>query len=194
MRLFECQGCGQPLFFENSLCESCGRRLGFLSSMMTMTALEPSGPRWKALADPISEYIYCANLRFDICNWLIPADSGQTFCAACRHNRTIPDLSDQRNMTLWRRIEIAKRRLFYSLLRLRLPLRDKSQDTAGLAFDFLAPTKKPIMTGHLEGVITINLAEADDSEREKQRGVLDEPYRTLLDIFVTKSRIIIGIA
>jgi hypothetical protein len=148
-----------------------------------MTALEPSGERWQASADPSSEYIHCANLKFDSCNWLIPADSGETFCAACRHNRTIPDLSDQRNLTLWRRIEIAKRRLFYSLLRLGLPLRNKAQDSTGLAFDFLAPTRKPVMTGHLDGVITINLAEADDSEREKQRGMLDEPYRTLLGHF-----------
>jgi hypothetical protein len=74
MRLFECQGCGHPLYFENSLCESCGRPLGFLSAAMTMTALEPSGGRWKALADPLSDYIYCANLAFDGCNWLIPAN------------------------------------------------------------------------------------------------------------------------
>ena len=39
------------------------------------------------------------------------------------------------------------------------------------------------MTGHLGGVITINLAEADDSEREKQRGAMGEPYRTLLGHF-----------
>jgi|SRR5580704_394346 hypothetical protein len=183
MRFFECQVCGQPLFFENSFCEGCGSRLGFLASKMTMTALEPTGERWKSSVDPIHDYIYCANLTFDGCNWLIPADDGQTYCAACRHNRTIPDLSDQRNLVLWRRIEIAKRRLFYSLLRLRLPLRNKTDDPTGLAFDFLAPTKNPVMTGHLEGVITINLAEADDSEREKQRGIFDEPYRTLLGHF-----------
>ena len=39
------------------------------------------------------------------------------------------------------------------------------------------------MTRHLEGVITINLFEADDAEREKQRGAMDEPYRTLLGHF-----------
>jgi hypothetical protein len=183
MRLYECQACGQLLFFENSMCESCGRRIGFLSSKMTMSALERSGENWKALADPIHDYIYCANFAFDGCNWLIPADSGEAFCAACRHNRTIPDLSDQRNLTQWRRIEIAKRRLFYSLLRLGLVLSSKNQDPAGLAFDFLAPTGQPVMTGHLDGVITINLAEADDSEREKQRGALGEPYRTLLGHF-----------
>ena len=58
MQLFECQACGHPLYFENSLCESCGRHLGFMSAAMTMTALEQSGERrWKALADPISDYI-----------------------------------------------------------------------------------------------------------------------------------------
>ena len=185
MRLFECQGCGHPLYFENFQCESCGRRLGFLPAQMVLTALEPCGERWKAFVEPLtdSSYVYCANLAFDGCNWLIPANSGEHFCLACRHNRTIPDLTDERNLMLWRRVETAKRRLFYNLLRLNLPLATKSEAQTGLAFDFLAPTNGPVMTGHLDGVITINLAEADDAEREKQRGAMDEPYRTLLGHF-----------
>jgi hypothetical protein len=39
------------------------------------------------------------------------------------------------------------------------------------------------MTGHDNGLITINLAEADDSERERQRHQMGEPYRTLLGHF-----------
>jgi hypothetical protein len=39
------------------------------------------------------------------------------------------------------------------------------------------------MTGHANGLITINLAEADDSERERQRRQMGEPYRTLLGHF-----------
>ena len=39
------------------------------------------------------------------------------------------------------------------------------------------------MTGHASGLITINLAEADDSERERQRQQMGEPYRTLLGHF-----------
>ena len=39
------------------------------------------------------------------------------------------------------------------------------------------------MTGHASGLITINLAEADDSERERQRRQMGEPYRTLLGHF-----------
>lgn len=186
MRLFECQGCRHPLYFETFLCESCGRRLGFLPTQTTLTALTPCGEEhWKAFEEPESPdtYVYCANLTFDSCNWLVPAASGERFCLACRHNRTVPDLTNERNITLWRRIETAKRRLFYSLLRLKLPLATKSQAKTGLAFDFLAPTHRPVMTGHLDGVITINLAEADDAEREKQRGAMDEPYRTLLGHF-----------
>ena len=183
MQLFECQACGQPLYFENVVCGSCGRRLGYLPEKTTITALEPDGEQYKALADPDGRYFTCANLVYESCNWLIPADSGDTYCVACRHNRTIPDLSDKRNLILWRRIEVAKHRLFYSLLRLRLPLVTKMSDPTGLAFDFLAPDSKQIMTGHLGGVITINLAEADDSEREKQRGAMGEPYRTLLGHF-----------
>jgi hypothetical protein len=39
------------------------------------------------------------------------------------------------------------------------------------------------MTGHDNGLITINLAEADDAERERRRGQMGEPYRTLLGHF-----------
>ena len=39
------------------------------------------------------------------------------------------------------------------------------------------------MTGHDFGVITINLAEADDAERERRRVQLNEPYRTILGHF-----------
>jgi hypothetical protein len=39
------------------------------------------------------------------------------------------------------------------------------------------------MTGHTDGVITINLAEADDLECERRRHQMGEPHRTLLGHF-----------
>ena len=57
------------------------------------------------------------------------------------------------------------------------------QDTQrGLAFDFLSsPPEGPrVLTGHADGIITINIEEANDSERERIREQLHEPYRTLL--------------
>ncbi len=184
MKLFHCQHCGQPLFFENARCESCGRDIGYLPARETMTALEPRDGALRALAEPRGRYRYCDNARHGVCNWLVP-EGGELFCAACRHNRTIPDLSRPGNLAHWRRIEIAKHRLIYSLLRLRLPLTPRTADPNGLGFDFLADDlgAAPILTGHASGLITVNLAEADDAERERRRSHMGEPYRTLLGHF-----------
>jgi hypothetical protein len=91
MRLFECQACGQALYFENVLCESCGRKLGYLPNLATLSALEPAGEKWRALADGGAPYRYCANVAHESCNWLIADDGDEPFCLACRHNRTIPN-------------------------------------------------------------------------------------------------------
>jgi hypothetical protein len=189
MKLFECQNCGQPLYFENTSCESCGLRLGFLPEQATISALKDDDGLWHALAQPKERFRYCSNAAHDVCNWLVPADSDEQFCVACRHNRTIPDLSQPENLLHWRKIETAKHRLFYSLLKLRLPLASKVEDEeGGLAFDFIADREGPqghipVLTGHDNGLITINLAEADDPERERQRSQMGEPYRTLLGHF-----------
>jgi hypothetical protein len=186
MKLFECQNCGQPLYFENTRCESCGLRLGYLPVKETVTALQDGEGELRALADTSRPYRYCANAQYEVCNWLVPADSPDSFCAACRHNRTIPDLSLPGNVANWRKVEVAKHRLFYTLLELGLPLTTRSEEPdAGLAFDFLAsePGGPPVLTGHASGLVTINLAEADDAERERQRAKMGEPYRTLLGHF-----------
>jgi hypothetical protein len=118
----------------------------------------------------------------------VASDQEEPFCTACRHNRTIPDLTNPENRLRWRKIEAAKHRLFYTLLRLRLPLTTRPDDPNGLAFDFLSSpvgtaAAAPILTGHAGGLITLNIAEADDSERERQRKSMGEPYRTLLGHF-----------
>jgi hypothetical protein len=188
MKLFECQGCRQPLYFEYTRCESCGRQLGYLPARDTVTALQAKDGNLQALAEPAGNYRYCANVEHNVCNWLLPLDHPEQFCAACRHNRTIPDLSQPHNLNRWRKIEIAKHRLFYTLLKLRLPLTTKAEDPEGLAFDFIADREvdghhTAVMTGHASGLITINLAEADDPERERQRFEMGESYRTLLGHF-----------
>jgi hypothetical protein len=189
MKLFECQHCGQPLYFENSNCFSCGRTVGYLPDHDTISALGDDGAACRSLALPYERYRHCANAGYGSCNWMIPSESLETYCAACRHNRTIPNLSDPNNLANWRKIEIAKHRLFYTLLKLHLPLITKTEDPAGLAFDFVADAAggprdaTAVMTGHLNGLITINLAEANDAERERRRDDMDEPYRTLLGHF-----------
>ena len=188
MKLFECQNCGQPLYFENRRCESCGSRLGYLPSEQTVTALQPDGNLWRALAERNVRYRFCQNATHDVCNWLIAAHEPEQFCIACRHNRTIPDLTQPENLRRWRLIEAAKHRLFYTLIKLHLPLDANGTDANSLMFDFVerageAAQGPPVMTGHNNGLITINLAEADDAERERQRGRMGELYRTLLGHF-----------
>jgi hypothetical protein len=40
-----------------------------------------------------------------------------------------------------------------------------------------------VLTGHDQGIITLNIAEADDAKRETIRHAMKEPYRTLLGHF-----------
>ncbi len=188
MKLFKCQSCGQIVYFENVRCESCGHALGYLPRAMTVTALEPDGDALSALAARGTPVRLCDNASHHACNWLVAADGVTTLCLACRHNRTIPDLTDPENLQRWQKIEAAKHHLFYSLVRLNLPLATRIDDPEhGLAFDFLAegpdPTGPKVMTGHDNGLITIALAEADDAERERRRTQMQEPYRSLLGHF-----------
>jgi hypothetical protein len=193
VKLFRCQACGQVLHFENTRCETCGRSLGYLPDHAQLSALEPAGTPsrpdiWHAWADPGQDHRFCANSARGACNWLVPADSPEAYCIACRHNRTVPDLSVPRHLMLWRKLELAKHRLFYTLIRLRLPLRNRTDDPEqGLAFDFLSDSAgqaaPKVMTGHDSGLITLRLEEADDAERERMRQEMAETYRTLLGHF-----------
>ena len=175
MRLFSCPSCKLAVFFSNVKCERCAVELGYDPATNRMIALVEGAP-----------YKHCANHPHQVCNWLLPAASVETLCRACRHNEVIPDLSIPENLPLWRRMEEAKHRLLYTILRLRLPLFDRTERPAdGLGFQFLAADdpKTQVMTGHAGGLITIALTEANDAEREQRRARLHEPYRTLLGHF-----------
>ncbi len=189
MKVFSCQACGQLIYFENVRCERCGHALGYLPDRETLSALEPQDDGlWQALGNRGRRYRYCRNEDSGVCNWMIPARSEEEFCAACRHNRTIPDLTAPENAQLWQRLETAKHRLFYSLLRFELPLKNRADDPShGLTFDFLAEPPQThgqqVMIGHDSGLVTLAVREADDAERERVRSAMGEPYRTLLGHF-----------
>ena len=174
MRRFPCE-CGNTLFFGSSRCLHCKRDVGFDTERQAMTAIRPGGPMR-----------LCENgTRHAVCNWVVPFLGGKRLCDACKLNRTIPDLRDARNVMLWGRMELAKRRLLYTLLSLGMKLPSKTENPkAGLAFDIVSTVSNPsVTTGHLNGVITVNLEEADDTYRQIHRQQLGENSRTLLGHF-----------
>jgi hypothetical protein len=191
VKLFTCTHCGQVLYFENSRCEKCQYPLGFEAQQLQLRPLvaQPDGRTYHlygARAHEASTYTYCQNHQHDVCNWLVPTDSATPFCMACDLNRTIPDLSQPGFLQRWHDIEAAKHRLVYSLLCLRLPVVSKRvYPGEGLQFDFKADEspEQRVMTGHDNGLITINIAEADAIEREQARQAMHELYRTLLGHF-----------
>jgi hypothetical protein len=187
VKLFTCQACDNIVHFENRVCGNCGHRLAYAPEQGLMVSLESDPQGWRTLHSPADPRSLCANAEMDACNWIVPPGSDDVLCAACRHNGTIPELSDAGRVQAWRDLEQAKHRLFYTLMRWNLPLRTRQEDPDhGLIFHFLAddPARgKKVMTGHENGVITIALSETDDIERERRRLQMGEPYRTLLGHF-----------
>jgi hypothetical protein len=187
MQAFSCD-CGQPIFFHNLFCLACNRDLGYDPTSRELGTLESAGAGlWVRVGDkrtPAPRFRTCAHRgAVAACNWLVPADQPEAICLSCRLTRVIPVLDRPKNASRLRDIEIAKRRLLFGVQHLELPIEPKSapESPRGLAFDFLESfPEKPVLTGHADGVITINVAEADDDYREKNREALREPYRTVL--------------
>ena len=180
MRAFYCDGCGSLVFFENYQCVKCESRLGFAPDVFDLLAIEPDDDVWRPVSDKNRDKRYrrCANdLQHAVCNWLIPTGDENELCVSCRRNDVIPDLTSPENVGNWAKIEIAKRRTIYNLIELGL----FTEFSAKLRFKFLGG--EDILTGHADGLITLNVAEADDVERERRRVSFREPYRTLLGHF-----------
>lgn len=190
MKTFYCV-CGNRVFFENTHCNACGRRLGYDPNTRLMLPLEQQQAGVLRVVGSGDAFRPCRNTEYQACNWLTSVGADHDLCLACRLNRTIPNLEAAANLRRWQALEAAKRRLVYSLLELDLPIVSKSEDVErGLAFDFLEDrTTNPrvvdsyVATGHARGLITINVVEADDATRERTRNRMNEPYRTLLGHF-----------
>lgn len=132
----------------------------------------------------------CGNRELINCNWICESNNASSLCQSCSHTVKIPDISVVEKRLQWSKLERAKRRLFYALIKFGLPLAAEGAETEGtLRFELLGDRtsangkKKRVMTGHDNGLITINIAEADDAIREKNRIAMGEPYRTLIGHF-----------
>jgi hypothetical protein len=184
MRDFNCPNCGQRLAFENSLCLNCGSRLGFSLDDMALLVIASGADSEHGGAVDSSQYRLCANLHLAECNWLVEKGPIKKLCRSCVLTRTRPNDNDTKALAAFAAAENAKRRLIVELHELKLPIVGRDQDPEyGLAFDLLSSEQEQVMTGHHNGVITLDLAEGDDVHREQLRVEMDEPYRTLLGHF-----------
>lgn len=204
MKTFHCICSSSPaLFFESQSCTACRRVVGITDAFTEIQAFDwdDENSVYTQRSNPGKFYQKCANFaQHQACNGMVEVDrqstDSQALCFACRFNRIIPDLSISEHLPLWRKMEAAKRRALYTLNSLGLPLVTKNENpNLGLAFEFLVdsdardhfasplPNQEPAMTGHAQGVITINLAEADDVSRSAAQMSMGERYRTLLGHF-----------
>jgi hypothetical protein len=159
------------VFFENTECLRCGQALGFGPDQLTMVSfVEGGGPR------------HCANQALAACNWLVDTASGgpSQLCRSCQLTRTRPADGDLAALSAFADAESAKRRVVFQLLDLHLPLTSWADRPGGLGYDLLSSNGTRVVTGHLDGIVTIDLAESDDPHREQIRQEMGEPYRTML--------------
>jgi hypothetical protein len=171
MRSFDCPRCSQLLFFENSECLRCGAPVGFSPDAFEMADLETG------------RHHRCANAGLAACNWLVPARGGAVLCRSCELTRTRPADGDTEALAAFAEAEAAKRRLVFQLLDLGLPVARLGTGGSGVAFDLLSSEYTSVVTGHADGLITVDLAEADDVHRAQVQQNLGEAYRTVLGHF-----------
>ena len=165
MLAFSCPLCAHLVTFEASRCLYCSSDLVFDPVQREIRVLDAAAPRG-----------LCANAALIGCNWA--ADVPGSLCRSCALTRTRPADGDRSGIVLLADAEAAKRRLLFELDDLGLPL---GRGLAGApTFEMLSSREKPVSTGHADGVITLDLAEADPAEREPRRVELEEPYRTVL--------------
>ena len=152
MKIFHCDHCGHLLFFENTECVDLRPPRRLPAGPAARRVAGPSGPRepddrWRAdtWRSPLPQ---AADGGYRLCKTTKLKESATgrcrrrrepVLCASCRLTRMIPNLADPAHRAAWYRLEVAKRRLVFTLIELGLPVRNRTDDPErGLAFEFLA--------------------------------------------------------
>ncbi|MGY6548916.1 MAG: zinc-binding metallopeptidase family protein [Roseinatronobacter sp.] len=172
MHLYSCPNCGANLFFENVGCLRCGAQV----------MLDPVGDRMLRLEGSAAAQP-CANRARAGCNWAVAGSAPPgALCLSCASTRTIPDLDLSHNHEYWREAEAAKRWVLWGLMRLGwFGAEDPGPPPV---FDMVAEETLggpvSVTMGHAEGVITLNVSEADPARLALRKVELGEPYRTVM--------------
>ena len=171
-----CPHCRHFLYLDTLVCPNCEAELGF-----HMLSRQFYGLRNNRVVIDERAWYTCSNRSWE-CNWLVRDDAPAGRCFSCRLTRTRPAADDTVALQKLASTEEAKRRLLLQLASLGLPIVGWDLKQGGLGFDLLSSLTdgRPVMIGHANGIITIDLAESLDDRREALRVRLGEPYRTIL--------------
>ncbi|MDN6322523.1 MAG: putative zinc-binding metallopeptidase [Halomonas sp.] len=119
---------------------------------------------------------FCINREIIGCNWIAPEEGA--FCRSCAMTALAPDPSIPNAMQNWAKTEAAKRWVLDNLGRWHW---FRPEDPgAPPVFHLLAEGRAPVPMGHVEGVVTISVAEVDPVLVTTRREALEEPYRTMI--------------
>ena len=171
--MFPCL-CGAALPPDVFACPNCGAAVGF----------DPRVPGPRPLSDG-EESLRCANRRPAGCEWLAESPGG--LCVSCALTRVIPPETVPGALEARRKFERVKRRLVFGLLRMGVFPRHAETDGARLEINLLADRREDprledefVLTGHNNGVVTLNMREVNRASLEAARMEFGEKYRTPL--------------
>ena len=159
MRRFTCPNCGARTFFPDARCLSCEASLGYT---LPADDMELASARHR-----------CGAAEIHGCNWLV-AEAG-SWCESCGL-----DVDPAAHPGV---VEVA---VFHQAMRrvrrqFQLAGLDPVSAAPPLRFRLERPTADhPVTIGHEDGLVTLDVSEADPVVREKSRTSLGEPYRTPL--------------
>lgn len=119
---------------------------------------------------------FCANRDKIGCNWIAPEQGA--FCRSCAMTALAPDTSIPNAIPNWAQTEAAKRWVLDNLGRWNW-FRPEDPGVRP-SFNMLGEGPTPVAMGHVDGVVTISVAEADEVLRTTRREALEEPYRTMI--------------
>lgn len=163
MQHLTCPHCGQKVYFQNTIC-ACGAALTFDPEAGSFV---PNG-------------IPCAQAQDIGCNWMAEAETG--LCRSCRAVVTIPDLSVAENRALWAKSAAALRWVLANLARWEwfTDADPGPRPVFEMLSERIGGASVPVSMGHADGVITINVAEADPALRLARQQQLGELYRSMI--------------
>jgi hypothetical protein len=158
MRSFHCPVCSSPVFFDDDRCLNCGDEIGYLPDVDDIVSA--------------IDAVRCEGHQVWDCPWLLADGIG--WCRSCRLDVADPGASTGPDR---RAFEQAKRRVVRQLLNVGIDL--TAQPQLRFEFDRSQPGSR-VSIGHADGLVTLDLAEADAVTAERVRAELGEPYRTPL--------------